>query len=82
MKKVITESAPILVLNLVAFATVLFIATLAAAEIDWPRDIEVPEAKITIYQPQLESFKADKLTARTAIEDRRVHHRGNAETVR
>ncbi len=40
---------------------------LHAAETEWPREIIVPEAKIVIYQPQLESFKGDKLTARAAV---------------
>ncbi|MHC4436514.1 MAG: carbohydrate-binding family V/XII [Planctomycetota bacterium] len=39
----------------------------SAAELEWPRYIEVSEGTITLYQPQLESFKADKLSARAAI---------------
>jgi hypothetical protein len=79
MKNTITQRVPRFVLNLVASATVLFIATQAgAAEVDWPRDIEVPEATITIYQPQLESFKADKLTARAAIS---VTKKGETEPI-
>jgi hypothetical protein len=35
--------------------------------LEWPRDIEVAEGTITLYQPQLESFKGDKLSARAAI---------------
>jgi hypothetical protein len=38
-----------------------------AAEQDWPREIFVNEGKIVVYQPQLETFKDDKLTARSAI---------------
>jgi len=37
------------------------------AQDQWPRVIEAKEAKITIYQPQPESFSGDKLTARTAV---------------
>jgi hypothetical protein len=33
----------------------------------WPRDIETPQAKITMYQPQPESFYGDKLTGRAAV---------------
>lgn len=42
-------------------------AAKAVEEGNWPRDIEVPEGIVTIYQPQLESFKGDKLTARAAV---------------
>jgi hypothetical protein len=38
-----------------------------AEELEWPREIDSPEAKILVYQPQLESFKDDKLTARAAV---------------
>jgi uncharacterized membrane protein YgcG len=50
-------------------ALILFLMTnvVEAAESDWPREIEVPEGKIIIYQPQLETFKDDKLTARAAV---------------
>ena len=41
-------------------------AVYAAVE-DWPREIVVPEGEIVIYQPQLETFKGDKLTARSAV---------------
>jgi hypothetical protein len=37
------------------------------SEPHWPRDINVPDAKILMYQPQLESFKDNKLTARAAV---------------
>lgn len=33
----------------------------------WPRDIETPQAKITLYQPQPETFGGDKLSARAAV---------------
>jgi hypothetical protein len=56
------------IITFLTFAAALFIiGTLHAAEEDWPREIIVPEAKIIIYQPQLESFKDDKLTARAAV---------------
>ncbi len=34
---------------------------------DWPRVIESPEGVITIYQPQIESYNGNALSARTAI---------------
>jgi hypothetical protein len=66
--------------------TILLIAALAvfpaqtvdAAEEDWPQEIIVPEGKIVMYQPQLESFKGDKLTARAAIS---VTKKGESEPV-
>lgn len=33
----------------------------------WPRVIKVSNAEIIVYQPQLESFKGDDLTARAAV---------------
>ena len=38
-----------------------------AIEEDWPREIRVPEGKIVIYQPQLESFEGNTLTGRAAV---------------
>jgi hypothetical protein len=49
----------------------LLSAAVASAQSDdeprWPRTIEHPQAKVVIYEPQLESFKGDKLTARSAV---------------
>ncbi|MHC4414677.1 MAG: carbohydrate-binding family V/XII [Planctomycetota bacterium] len=39
----------------------------AAEGLTWPRDIEVPEGHIVIYQPQLETFSGDRMTARAAV---------------
>jgi hypothetical protein len=36
------------------------------SELIWPRDIETPEAKIIIYQPQLEDLSENRLHARFA----------------
>jgi uncharacterized membrane protein YgcG len=41
--------------------------TVNAEEPAWPRKIDAPEVKIILYQPQLESFKDDKLKARAAV---------------
>ncbi len=35
-------------------------------ELNWPKVINTPEATITIYQPQLESFEGNRLTSRFA----------------
>jgi uncharacterized membrane protein YgcG len=56
------------ILQLIAVAIIILASSAVyAAEEDWPREIVVPEAKIIIYQPQLETFKEDKLTARSAV---------------
>lgn len=34
---------------------------------EWPKEYQMPEAKIVVYQPQLESFNENKLTARSAV---------------
>ncbi len=38
-----------------------------AEEAGWPREIDLPEGKIIIYQPQPESFKGNVLEARAAL---------------
>lgn len=64
----ITKKATQSTLILAVATTMLCVTALSAADgLEWPRDIEVPEGTITLYQPQLESFKADKLSARAAI---------------
>jgi len=50
--------------------TAMLFSTAAPAEKgvpDWPRSIDTPNYEVIIYQPQLESFKGDKLTARAAV---------------
>ena len=37
------------------------------AQDQWPVEIETSEGKVIVYQPQLESFKGDKVTGRAAI---------------
>jgi hypothetical protein len=57
-----------LTLSVIIVMTVLCTTGLAqVAEPHWPREIVVPQGKIVMYQPQLESFKANKLTARAAV---------------
>ncbi len=54
--------------DIIVVALTLWGACIAfGAEGDWPREINIPEGQIVIYQPQLETFKADKLTARAAV---------------
>jgi len=36
-------------------------------EIGWPREMDRPEAKVIIYQPQVDSFKGDILEVRAAV---------------
>jgi hypothetical protein len=35
--------------------------------LNWPKTIEAPEFKITVYQPQLETFQGNLMTARAAV---------------
>ncbi len=39
----------------------------AAGGAEWPREIDTPDGKIVLYQPQPETFKGDRLTARAAV---------------
>ena len=34
---------------------------------DWPREIDSPQGMITIYQPQIDSYKGNSMSARAAI---------------
>ena len=57
-----------LLINLFAAMMLLSMSGVVyAAELGWPREIESPQGLITIYQPQLETFHDNKLTARSAI---------------
>jgi hypothetical protein len=51
-----------------AAALILLIATDAFTQSDWPREITMENgAKATIYQPQPESFKGNKLVSREVV---------------
>ena len=51
----ITKKEMRLILISVVTAAMFCITALSdAGELEWPRDIEVPEGTITLYQPQLE----------------------------
>lgn len=39
----------------------------ARAQEGWPRQIDLPEAEIVVYQPQPETFEGNNVTARTAL---------------
>jgi hypothetical protein len=55
----------------ISLALMVF-STLCLAEDQWPREIATREGKITVFQPQLESFKGDKVNARAAISIRKA----------
>jgi hypothetical protein len=38
-----------------------------ADSLNWPKEIDTPDLKITVYQPQLETLKGNQLTARAAV---------------
>lgn len=52
---------------LILMAVACWPQLVGAYDIEWPREIRTPEADIVIYQPQLETFDGNKLTARAAI---------------
>lgn len=54
-----------------AFAAAWSAPTSFADELEWPRTFTVPEAEIVMYQPQLETFDGNKLTARAAVSVKR-----------
>jgi hypothetical protein len=68
-------SIPNVFLSLVALVMVLVgvsrIAAAQEAKEQWPKRFEHPNGVATMYQPQLESFEADKLTARAAVSVKR-----------
>ncbi|MHC4749807.1 MAG: hypothetical protein ACYTFW_08015 [Planctomycetota bacterium] len=79
MEAIITKKVTQSTLILAVAATMLCVTALsAAAELEWPRDIVVPEGTISLYQPQLESFNGDRLTARAAVS---VTSKGETEPV-
>jgi hypothetical protein len=41
--------------------------TASTAQDSWPREITATAGKVVIYQPQLESFQGDRVTARAAV---------------
>ncbi|HSN57597.1 MAG TPA: hypothetical protein VLT32_23205 [Candidatus Sulfomarinibacteraceae bacterium] len=45
----------------------LALSPAAAAQDDWPKEIEFPEGTLTVYQPQAESYEGDRLEGRSAV---------------
>ena len=56
---------------MVLFSIWMFSSVLIAAqsepELGWPRQIDIPEGKIVIYQPDFDSFEGNILEGRSAI---------------
>jgi len=50
-----------------AFALLLTALSLFAQAIDWPQEIDIPEGKIVIYQPQPETLTGNEITGRAAM---------------
>ncbi|HVP58881.1 MAG TPA: hypothetical protein VMU02_12370, partial [bacterium] len=52
-----------------AFLALIAISVVAAAGFcqEWPRDFTTPEAQITMYEPQVQSYDGDNLTATAAV---------------
>lgn len=65
MNKFILKQTSIFLLT--GVIVLLLSCTLSAAENDWPREFFSEEGKLLMYQPQLESFQEDKLTARAVV---------------
>jgi hypothetical protein len=64
-------------MKIVVAILVLFTASELRAA-DWPREIDSPQGTITIYQPQIDSYKGNSMSARAAIS---VTARGATEPV-
>ncbi len=73
MRRFITRSgmlsASTLMLLLLACASWLPPPAMAAQD-EWPRRFKGPEGEVLVYQPQLDDFKDDKLSARAAVSTR------------
>jgi hypothetical protein len=68
----------ILGLSLLFLAPNIFTQEIAQEEIGWPRELEHPKGKITIYQPQVDSFEDNIIEGRSAVS---VILKGEAEPV-
>ena len=67
-----------LAVTVLAFLIGMTAVHVQAEEGDWPIEIQAPNAKIVIYQPQLETFEDNHLTGRAAVA---VTKAGEAEPV-
>jgi len=52
---------------LISFFTTIFSYAQPGEELDWPREIDIEKGVVTFYQPQIESYVANILEARSAI---------------
>ena len=55
------------VVIVLVMAIVMTAGHVQAAEEDWPIRIDNPKASILVYQPQVETFRDDRLTGRAAV---------------
>ena len=61
---------PLLTILLLFFLLGL-VQPVCADDEEWPKEYQIPEGRVVIYQPQLESFEENKLTARSAVSVRK-----------
>ena len=70
MKKKSSESRPFLrtlVMLGLMVPIISFFSSRGFAQDQWPQEFPIQDGKIFVYQPQLESFKGDKIKGRAAI---------------
>jgi hypothetical protein len=60
------------------FVMILGIASLVAADEDWPREIETAKGLVVLYQPQVDSLEGDLLSGRSAVS---IKPTGQAEPI-
>ena len=63
----ICKPVPIWHILIVLTLALIFARPALAAEDPWPKRFENPKGTVVMYQPQVEDFKDDKLTARAAV---------------
>lgn len=67
-KRLAKKLVGVAILSFLAWTLILGRPALAANEQDpWPKRFEHPKGTVVMYQPQLEDFKDNKLTARAAV---------------
>ncbi|MCZ4410468.1 hypothetical protein O3Q51_16750 [Cryomorphaceae bacterium 1068] len=54
-------------ISLALFFIFTFSSAQTVTELSWPREVDVDQGLVTLYQPQLESFEANILEGRSAI---------------
>lgn len=58
---------PLLIFLVLFFLLAMVQPVFGEEEEEWPKQYQMPEAEVVIYQPQLESFTENKATARSAV---------------